>query len=236
MKKIRRYRKILIISLVIFLLTGCKVSSNIEINKNLSVSETVNMGGTIEFFNNRYKMMRINVIKEILAGENREEYLISNGYKVSIDDSTSFPVVIATKNYKSLEDFTNNTIFKNQYFGTFETTTSNSLVTLHATDFIVYEDGDLERFDIANCSIKIKVPYEVVENNADSYDKKTNTFIWNIKRDTIEKEIKLTFDKNHIFIYNSSMYISMIIMILLIITLLIIILKLIKKHKNENSL
>ncbi len=233
MKKINKYSKILIIVFILFILTGCNVSSNIEIHRDLSVSETVNMGGTYEFFDNRYKMMKINVIKEVLDGEGRKEYLTNNGYKYSIDDSGVFPFVVATKRYKSLEDFTQNTIFKDEYFETFEVVKSKSLVTINAKNFIQYEDGDIDRFDIAACSINIKVPYKVVENNADSYDYKTNTFIWNIKRGTIDKEIKLTFDKNHIFIYDSFMYVIIAIVVLVIITLIIIIIKI--KNKNKSN-
>ena len=58
-------KKWLLLIISIFLITGCKVEYNITINDNLSVSESVNMTGTDDFFDVYYKTLRINVIKMI---------------------------------------------------------------------------------------------------------------------------------------------------------------------------
>lgn len=229
-------KKGLLIIIMICFLTGCNVKENIIINKDLSVNEEVNMSGTKDFFDNRYKMLPINVVKDILTSNERENLLTQNGYKYDISELDKFPSVIATKKYNNIETFTNNTIFKNQYFKTFNTIEENNLITINAKDYIKYEQGDLERYSISNCQINIKVPFKVTKNNADKYDSKTNTFIWYINQNTNDKEIKLTFDKTRIYIYNSNLYIIIGLIIILIIIGIEIILKIKNKYKKVNEI
>ena len=105
-------KKYLILIPLILLVTGCKVQSNIIINKDLTVKEMVNMTETSEYFNNRYKELPLTVIKSLLSSGKREETLRQNGYEYEISELDNTPSVLATKNYSSLEEFANNTIFK----------------------------------------------------------------------------------------------------------------------------
>ena len=84
-------KKIFLLIPLILLITGCRVKSNITINKDLTVKETINMTETSEYFNNRYKELPLTVIKSLLTSGKREETLIQNGYKYEfyIDEGIS---------------------------------------------------------------------------------------------------------------------------------------------------
>lgn len=228
-------KKIIILLLVVFLITGCDVRTNITINKDLSVREEVRMTGTSNFFANYYKDLPITIVNDMLNTGNRKEMLTNNGYKYEINQDERYPAVIAVKNYASVDDFTEHTIFKNQYFTNFETITKENLITIKANGFKKY-DQDPEYYEIEKSSINIKVPYVVTENNADSYNASTNTYTWNIDLETKDKEINLTFDKNKIYVYNLVMYISILVLIIIGIITGVIIRKLVIKSKKNNKI
>ena len=228
-------KKIFILVLGLFLITGCDVTSNITINKDLKVKEEVRMTGTTEFFNNYFKNLPITIVKDMLNTNNRSETLTKNGYSYIIDNKEKYPAVIATKEYQELDEFTSKTIFKEQYFTNFETITNDNLITIKATGFKPY-DQDPEYYAISKFSLNIKLPFVVTDSNADSVDKSTNTYTWKINLDTKEKEIKLTFDKNKIYIYNISIYISILILIIFSVIIGVVIYKLIKKNKTNNKI
>lgn len=227
-------KKISFLLIFILFTTGCTVTSNITINRDLSVKEEIRMTGSTEFFDIYYKSRPITTVNMLLNTSKRKETLINNGYDYHIDESGNFPVVIATKKHTSIEHFVSSTIFKKQYFENFETTQNDNLVTVKAYNFIRYIEGDVELYEIKKSSINIKVPYVVTSHNADSYNPKNNTYTWYIEKDTEDKEINLTFDKNRIYVYNLIMYISTFILCLIIIVLIFVIRKIYKKNKINN--
>ena len=228
-------RKVILLITILFLLSGCDVRSNITINKDLSVKEEVRMTGTSSFFSVYYKDLPITVVENMLETGDRKDKLIKNGYTYTINEDERYPAVIAKKEYSSINDFVEKTIFKDQYFSNFETTNNENLITIHANGFKKYVE-DPEYYEIKKFSLYIKVPYVVTDSNADSYEAATNTYIWNINEDTEDKEIKLTFDKNKIYIYNIGVYISIIILVVLGIILGLIIRMLYIKNKNNNKI
>lgn len=232
----KKNKKILLILLFLIFTTGCQVTTNITINKDLTVLEELKLTGTAEFFNNRYKTMPINVLKNVLKSEDRESILKENGYFYEVIKPKGYPYTYVSKKYSSLNEFASNTIFKNQYFEDLNVEYNNNLITLKSKNFIPYEDGDLERYDIKSFTLNIKLPYVVKEHNADSYNKKTNTYSWNIKSETSDKDINITFDKNQKYVYNIAMYISIIILCLIGIIIFFIIRKTILKHKINNKI
>lgn len=229
-------KKLVLVLIFLFLTTGCSVTSNITINKDLTVKEEVKMTGTSEFFSTYYKSRPITTVNMLLNSGNRRETLIKNGYQYYIDESGNYPVVIANKNYSSINSFVTNTIFKEQYFENFETTEVNNLITIKAYNFIKYIEGDVELYEIDNFALNIKLPYVVTSHNADKYNSKTNTYTWYIQKETEDKEINLTFDKNRVYVYNLVMYISIFLLCLLGVILIIVIRKIVIKSKKNNKI
>ena len=138
------------------------------------------------------------------------------------------------KSYSSLQDFSKNTIFKDQFYQNVTTTINESLVTFEAKDPVVYDEGNPDLYDVTKCSVTIKLPFKVIEHNADVYSLKNNTYTWNISNNNV-KDIKLVFDKDKIHVYNFMMYISIVILILIILILIFIVIKLKNKNKTNNQ-
>lgn len=233
-------KNILIIFCCIFL-TGCaSVNYNLDIQKNLSVEEKVNISATKEYFDNFYMNLPITIVRDIYENADLLAPLKNNNYKYELKkDNYPYPSVFISKKYSNLNEYASKTIFKGQSFNEIFISSENNLITLKATDFMKYapEDssgGDDDRYPVSNLSINIRVPYVVKENNADKVDKSTNTYTWNIDEETLDKEINITFDKNKIYIYGKSFYISLGIIIILIIVVLIYIIKKIKKNRKNN--
>ena len=231
-------KKILIL-LIPFFLTGCaSVNYNLEIEKNLEVSEEVFITGTTDYFNNFYKNYPLTIVEEWYQSERILNTLNENNYNHKIiTDEVTYPGVLVKKKYNSLTEYSNNTIFKDQTFEKIYSITNDNLITIKAVDFLPYlEDETDARYAISNLSINIKVPYVVVNHNADKYNKQTNTYTWAITEKTDEKEIELTFDKNKVYVYNLVMYISMFILCLVIVAIIFVVRKYIKKSKINNQI
>ena len=237
-------KKILIL-LIPFLLTGCaSVTYDLDINKNLIVQEHVNMSATKEYFDNFYMNLPVTIVKEVYDNNEWMAPLKNKNYNIEFrKNNTPYPSIYASKEYKTLDEYVLDTAYKNQLFENINVYTQENLITIDANKLLPYRpddsNGDFDiddRAPISNLTISIKLPFVVTDNNADKIDKSTNTYIWRINEDTENKEIKLTFDKNKIYIYNMSWYISLVIIIIAIIVVLIIITKAVKKNKKNNSI
>ncbi len=229
-------KKIGLLIIFMMILSGCSVKSNITINQDLSVIEEVDMSGTKEFFNNRYKMLPIHIIEDILTSDDREEILKQNNYSYRINEQGDYPSVIARREYSNIDNFVNDTIFKKQYFNSFKTKTEDNIISIDATDYIKYEQGDLERYPISTFTLNVTLPYTVTKSNADRHIKSTNTYVWYINDKTENKEIHLSFDKTKIYIYNLPYYIGLGILLIIIIIVIYFILKIKNRNRKNNQI
>ena len=232
-------KKKLLILIIPFLLTGCaSVNYDLEINSDLEIEEIVSITGTTEYFNNFYKNLPITIVREFYEDEETMKPLKDNNYSYElVTENVNYPTLVARKTYSSLSEYTNNTVFKGQSFENIVTSVDGDLVTIQTVNFLPYlEDEDNARYSISNVDFTIKLPFVATENNADSYDPKTNTYTWTINKDTKEKQITLTFDKTRTYVYNLAMYISIFILCLLVAILIFVGVKMVKKNKINNKI
>jgi len=231
-----------ILLLIPFLLTGCAaVNYNLVIDKDLMVEEEVNISATKDYFDGFYMNLPITIVEEAYNNTKINNLLKQYNYSYELrKDNRPYPSVFVHQKFELLNSYSNNTIFKGQVFNNIIVTSDNNLITLNANGFITYapddSDGDIDRYPVSNLNINIKLPYVVTDNNADSVDSKKNIYTWKINEDTKDKEIKLTFDKTKIYVYNIGFYISLLVAILITIAGTIIIIKLIKRSKNNNNI
>jgi len=225
-------KKILLLLGCIFLITGCKVEYSLVINNDLTVEEEVNMTGTDEFFDNYYKSSKINVVNMVF-NKNRQDILNKNNYSFEIIDQYK-PYVLAKKKYNNIDDYAKNTIFYEQYFKDINISENNGVIAFKTGEFIPNNPDSLERYDIKTSSIKIKIPYKVIENNASSVDKETNTYIWYLGAETDDFSISFSYDSKEIFApQKNNNNIVFIILITIVIVGLIILYAVNKKNKNK---
>ena len=78
-------KKKILILLIPFLLTGCaSVNYELDIDKNINVSEKVKITATSDFFNIYYKNLPITIVKEFYNDSDIQNKLNSNNYKQRI--------------------------------------------------------------------------------------------------------------------------------------------------------
>lgn len=223
-------KKVIILGLFILLITGCKVDYNLIINEDLTVRETVNMTGTDEFFDSFYRSSRMNVVKMLLE-EGRKDDLIKSGYQYEIKDALN-PYVVANKSYTNLEEFSKQTIFLKQYFDSLNVSKENGIISMQTKNFNPIIEDSIDRYVIRFSKVSITVPYEVTENNAKSYDRKTNTYIWYIDDKTENFSLLLSYDTNKIYeIPDENDWLTTIIYLIVVMGLVVVAVILNKKNK-----
>ncbi len=231
-----------ILLLIPFILTGCaSVQYNLKIDKELTINEEVNITATKDYFDGFYMDLPITIVQEAYNNQTFNNILKDHNYSYELKkDNLPYPSVFVQKKYNSLNEYVNDTVFNNQVFDKISITTKDNYITLKTNNFIKYDsddgDGSLDRFSISDLYFNITIPYVVTDNNADKYKASTNTYTWVIDEKTEDKEIKITFDKTRIYIYNIGLYISIGIAILLIIIGICLILKMRRKNKKMNRL
>lgn len=214
-------KKILLLIICILIITGCKVEYNLVINNDLTISESVKMTGTDEFFDNYYKSSRMNVI-EMMFDDYRKEDLRNGGYSYQIIDGNT-PYVLASQDYVNAQDFATKTILFAQYFEDIEVYEQDGVITIETHDFIPINPDSIERYNIKTTKIDIKSSYKIVSHNASSYDEKTNTYTWYIDDETTDFSLKFAYDTNEIYqVSKNNTDLMLIIGTLLVISLVIV--------------
>ena len=218
-------KKIFWIIAFVFLLTGCTAQYNLIINEDLSIVEEAKLSGTNEFYSNYYKSTKKNVLQTIL--DRYTELLEQNGYEYKLVADNN-PYVYLKKKYDTIDDYTKNTILLNDYFDKINYTESDSIIKIETEGFHENNPEDPNRFDIKELSISIKCPYKVVNHNAKSFNKKTNTYYYDLSK---ENKIILEYDKNKKFNANEDLYYSLLILLGIVVVSWLTVLMINKKNK-----
>ena len=219
---------------IIILLTGCSVKYDLTINNDFSVSEKVIASEQTKKLESLTRLKGDSAVEYIYKNYKRDKNIFMNTY--TKQDST---ITTATTSYNNISDYSND--FKSDIFkkinvkkdGTFVTLTANQSnpLTKNTSYSYIYDD----------ITIKIKVPFKVIENNADSVV--NDIYTWKIDTKNNYKNIKLKYDEGSLkdkinLKINEKTYninyafvvISGIILLLLIITSVVVV-----KNKKNNS-
>lgn len=177
--------KYLFLLLVIVLFTGCSVKYDLNIDKDLSVTEKIDA-------TEKETLVKAN------TGMNTDkavDYLYDIYKRDNVEPSISKKIkdqsLIATisANYETIDDYVDN--FSSDLFnvklsksGNLYTLTFKQKEKLSSTSSVspIYD----------NVSINISLPYKVTNTNADKMYR--NTYTWNLKKDQELTNLKITFD------------------------------------------
>lgn len=196
MKKI----KILILSILVILLTGCSGSYDLKINEDLSVNEKLNL--SLDTKDDTYykavKLFENNKIK-------KDKYKIVNSdNKVKITYNDKFD---------SIEDYIlNSKLYKNMFDNiNYEKNEKNLKINTNSVFDNINSNSPFvnDEYDISLFQINIETPYKVSYTNADQVDE--NIMTWNINKDTTYKDISFDMDIND----KQKPYLQIIILILI---------------------
>lgn len=223
-------KKLFIILISAFLLTGCDLEYNVKINTDLTTTET------IEFFVNNAS---IEEEKELYGDEDYNNYLDSsqnildnNNYTYKYEYTDEGLYVTATKSNNSLT--VNETIFNKKY-SYYDFYCNDDYCMLYAVGLDEKTYGE----EIYNLNISIQVPYKVILNNADEIDKFNNIYTWNNNVLEKSKDIKLIFERESTDVVkrNRTFYfITLVFFAIIALTILIFLIKVLLKIRNTGRI
>lgn len=191
-------KKKLFLLLILFLLTGCKVNYNLSINEDYSIDEIVSMTGTDAFFDTYYRTSKKNVLEMVL--DDYKDILKDNEYLVEMVND-SVPYIKATKKYQNIEEFSENTIFFENYFDEIKCTKNGNILTIETVGFNPNELDDPERFYVRDLDIAIKSIYKVKNDNASYVDELTNTYYFRMDEKKEDFKILMEIDLSSKYSY-----------------------------------
>lgn len=225
-------KKYLVIILLVFFCFGCEANYKLEINKDLSVSESI-IGLEDDDFYSHYNGRSKDWVIEAILWNVREE-INSNNYKIeSVSEDDLYGSQIY-KTYSNIDEYFNSSTAYLQLYDTFNHSNDDGIITIELKDKLPINNDSLTRFKIDSAKISIKVPFKVLENNADSFDKNTNTYTWNINADD-SKEIYIKFDSKDYIGNVRNIYLLIGIGVLVLSGIVFMIVAFRKKQKSINK-
>jgi hypothetical protein len=178
----------------IFLLSGCTLNYEINIdknnvvNENISIVETKNKLSTYTLDAEQYVQDSLDIFKE------DEKYF---SYSLSTKNDNDNYYGVANRKYLDLENFKNNSIIISEMFSEVIVSNNNGIITfeMNPKDNFEYFNEDSQNYALIDeVNIKVYVPYETISNNADKIE--DNVYIWNIKKDENLQNIHIKYDTN----------------------------------------
>ncbi len=195
---------ILLLTILLIFLSGCSMEYNIVINDNMQIEETIYIledNDVISIYSPNINQYVNNMIQQ-----QYDNKIISNEYSVEYISVNSKSGVIATRLYDKFSNFSDSTKLKDNIYKIVTMTINENMVYLNFDSiedtYELFLDNELEEAFLDSLILKIKIPYEVISNNADEVNKETNTYIWNYDKFTIDKDVELVFDKDNKFNFN----------------------------------
>ena len=183
-------KKICILIMFIFLVTGCSVNYNLTINEDLTVTENAKLTGTSDFFSNYFKTTKKNVLKSYL--DVYQGVLTENKYTYELKEDT-VPYVLVERKYDSIKEYTEKSILFSDYFEEVKYTEDGDIKRIETTGYDKGNpDDNRDRFYLREASIAIKCPYKVKDHNAKNVDEETNTYYYELPNE--DDVIILEFD------------------------------------------
>lgn len=222
-------KKIIMLILGLFLLTGCAVKYNLVINDDLSIVEEAKLTGTDNFFANYYKTTRTNVLKDNI--EIYQDILDENNYQYELKEDT-VPYVLVTRKYNDALDYVNNSKLFNDYFDEVKYTEDGDIKKIETIGFHENDIDNPERFIVSELEITIKCPFEVKNHNAQKVDENNNVYYYTLNNEN--NKILLEYDVSKKYNPNAEIIRIIIICILIIIACWITVIVLNKKSKKNN--
>ena len=210
--------KIILLVFSLFLFSGCTIDYNIKIKANNKIEENILLNATNttqlknselnKYYNKIYNYLLKDYDYKFSLKDNKVDLKLNKKTNNLNDFITKSNIILIYDNYE-LTTNEGKTTFRNVGLSNFQSL------------FDYADQNNNPNTELVD-KININITFEniVVENNADSYNKKTNTYTWIYTRDTKIKNIKFVFGeekfkKQYKINKNITIYGSIIVVILI---------------------
>ena len=221
-------KKIVILIIALFLITGCSVKYNVVINEDLTVNEEAKISGTERLYEPYYKTTKKHVLESFLDIYNN--FLKENNYQYKLVEEKE-PYITINKKYNNVEEYINNSILFNDYFDEIKYTENGSKKKIETVGFHENEIDNPDRFYVEELEIAIKCSYKVKNHTATKVDKMTNTYYYELNENN--DRILLEYDVSSKFNPNEDLIKTIIICVVIILGIWILVYYFSKKN-NKN--
>ena len=223
-----KMKKIVMLLVMIFLVTGCAVKYNVVINEDLTLTEEAKLTGTSDFFDIYYKTTKKNVLLSMV--DIYKDVLDDNNYQYELVDE-EIPYVTVTKTYNSVNDYVKDSILFNDYFDEVKYIENGNIKKIETVGYNGNDIDNPDRFDVKELEISIKCPYKVTNHNAKEVNKQTNTYYYELNDEN--NKIMIEYDTTSKFNPDNELITMIIVCIIIIIVSWIIAIVFVKKNKNK---
>ena len=212
--------KCFFIIVLLFILTGCTATYEINIKSNKIVEKMKVLETNVEYFD--YIGNDGLTLKEQLKSFTSPSIYAEEQYKVNmIDESDKIGFNYSSSNFDSILD---SSVIKYCYVNP-SLRTNDKIVTIDTgTNFKCFDYYDI----LESIKVVVKSDYKIISSNADEID--GNKYIWYITRDS-DKRIKISYDSSDIRI-NTYIYVIPFVLVFLV---LLASLLAIKKFRKNNK-
>lgn len=190
-----KYKKILLVICMLFIMSGCSIKYEIEITKDFNINEKIYIKERNDTFTKVGTTNKLYISTMAETYKNNDKF---ESYEIKEEYEKDKSGIKATKNNKSLQDYQLNNGVKKTLFGFIVLKEEKNQVTLSATDFRgqqFFQESTRGEINYEEVEVDIELPFEVKEHNADKYDETKGLYTWNFNKTSKDKEIKLVFNK-----------------------------------------
>lgn len=193
MKKIRY----ILILIIVLLFTGCSGNYNLTFNKDLSLTEELNVN--IENKENTYETTYSLFEKAGIDPDKYEILIVEDKVRIKYKEK-----------YSSFEKYYLDSKLYKMLFENIEYKKDNKGMVINTKSSLKLDDKDnqniINSYDISDFKININTPFSVNDSNADSI--KDNTYTWNLNSKDTYKDISIDFSYQQDNVYGFIMLIA----------------------------
>lgn len=218
----KKYIKLIIISFIVIILTGCSGNYNLKINQDLTIKEE----------------LELTLDKETDTYENTLKIFEKNGIdksKYTVVTSGDEVLVTYKESYNSIEDYIVNSKVYPQLVNKIEYNKKDGYVDLYASENLkiknsVTEDNETNLLDFDVIQLNIENPFKINVTNAEMIN--DNKYTWSITKDNPEFKFQMQFKPT----VNKIPYRPIIVLVVLILCIAILIYRFLLRIKTRQRL
>lgn len=218
----KKYIKILIVSFIVIVLTGCSGNYNVEINKDLTINEELNL--SIDKESDTYE-------KTLKIFEDND--IDESKYKViSFDDEVKIEY---KEKYNSFEDYIINSKVYPQFVKNIDYNKTNKFIDIYTNENIKVKNNKTKLNgtnlnDFGAIQVNIINPFKIDMTNAEIIN--DNIYTWSITNETKNINIQMRFKPET----NQISYKKIIVLIVLVISASVLIYNFVKRFKKGHKI
>lgn len=189
---ILKMKKLIIVLLVAFLLTGCHANYNLDINDNVVLEDFNALASKDEISSNDAVKRSIDIIYDGFLSNETSEESISYKYNkksfIKIDNDSSYG--FSYKDQYNIDDYYTSSPFLNRCYSDVDVETEDNKMSINTSS--MFNCFDTYKW-LDEVNINLKTKYYVLSNNADRVD--GYTYTWVINRNNYRnKDISVNID------------------------------------------